>query len=115
MIYQGCNGSLNLYYKGLLISSFALTNKKTFEKYQYQGEYLILKCMKEDFNIKVMIKAFTEFCNIIYKRKYNKQAIRKSDHNYFLSTLFALLKLKIIENDSQNGFFLMPKKKLLNV
>jgi len=115
MIYQGCNGSLNLYYKGLLISSFALTNKKTFEKYQYQGEYLILKCMKEDFNIKVMIKAFTEFCNIIYKRKYNKQAIRKSDHNYFLSTLFALLKLKIIENDSQNGYFLMPKKKLLNV
>lgn len=113
MIYNGINGSLNLYYKGLLISSFALTNKKTFEKYQYQGQHLILKCMKENFNIKVMIKAFIEFCNIIYRRKYNKQPIRRSDHEYFLSTLFALIKLKIIDNDENNGYFIMPKKKLI--
>ena len=113
MIYNGINGSLNLYYKGLLISSFALTNKKTFEKYQYQGQHLILKCMKENFNIKVMIKAFTEFCNIIYRRKYNKLSIRRSDHEYFLSSLFALMKLKIIDNDESNGYLIMPKK--LNV
>lgn len=112
MIYNGINGSLNLYYKGLLISSFALTNKKTFEKYQYQGQHLILKCMKENFNIKVMIKAFIEFCNIIYRRKYNKQPIRRSDHEYFLSTLFALIKLKIIDNDENNGYLIMPKKKI---
>ena len=47
MIYNGCDGSLNLYYKGLLISSFALTKNKTFERYKYQGEYLILKSMKQ--------------------------------------------------------------------
>ena len=51
MIKQGCNGSLNMYYKGLLVSSFALTNKKTFERYEYQGEYLVLKSMRENFKI----------------------------------------------------------------
>ena len=34
-IYNGCDGSLNLYYKGLLISSFPLTKKKTFEREAY--------------------------------------------------------------------------------
>ena len=69
--------------------------------------------MRENFNIKVMTKAFTEFCNIIYRRKYNKLSIRRSDHEYFLSSLFALMKLKIINNDENNGYLIMPKK--LNV
>ena len=110
-IYNGCDGSLNLYYKGLLISSFPLTKNKTFERYRYQGDYLILKSMKENFKIKQIIYTLTHFCNIIYKRKLNKQAIRKSDHQYFISCLFGLLKLKIIENDETNGFLIMPKKK----
>ncbi len=111
-IYNGCDGSLNLYYKGLLISSFALTKKKTFERYQYQGEYLILKSMKEKLKIKQIIYTFTYFCNLIYNRKLNKQPIRKSDHEYFISCLFGLMKLKIIENDELNGFLIMPKKKI---
>ena len=109
MIYNGCDGSLNLYYKGLLVP---LTKNKTFERYKYQGEYLILKSMKENFNIKVIIKAFTEFCNMIYDRKKNKQPIRRSDHEYFLSCLFSLMKLKIIDNDENNGYLIMPKKKI---
>ena len=111
-IYNGCDGSLNLYYKGLLISSFALTKKKTFERYKYQGEYLILKSMKEKLKIKQIIFTLTHFCNIIYDRKKNKQPIRKSDHQFFISCLFGLLKLKIIENDESNGYLLMPRKKL---
>jgi len=111
MIYNGCNGSLNLYYKGLLISSFPLTNKKTFNRYQYQGDYIILKSMKQQFKIKQIINTFTQFCNLIYDRKKNKQPIRRSDHQFFISCLFGLLKLKIIENDELNGYLIMPMKK----
>tara|TARA_R100001440_G_scaffold43809_1_gene63551 strand:- start:7613 stop:7954 length:342 start_codon:yes stop_codon:yes gene_type:complete len=110
-IYNGCDGSLNLYYKGLLISSFPLTKKKTFERYQYQGEYLILKSMREKLNIKKIIYTLTYFVNLIHKRKLNKQPIRRSDHEYFISCLFGLLKLKIIENDELNGYLIMPMKK----
>ena len=113
MIYNGCDGSLNLYYKGLLVSSFALTKKKTFERYKYQGEYLILKSMKEKLKIKQIIFILTHYCNIIYERKKNKHPIRRSDHEYFISCLFGLLKLKIIENDESNGYLIMPKKKTI--
>lgn len=111
MIYNGSHGSLNLYYKGLLISSFALSKKKTFKTYQYQGEYLILKSMRENLKIKQMIFTFTHFCNMIHKRKLNKQPIRRSDHEMFISCLFGLMKLKIIDNDDLNGYLIMPKKK----
>ena len=111
MIYNGCNGSLNLYYKGLLVSSFPLTKKKTFDRYKYQGEYLILKSMKEKIKIKQIIFTLTHFCNIIYDRKKDNQAIRRSDHEFFLSCLFGLLKLKIIDNDESNGYLICPKKK----
>lgn len=118
-IYNGCDGSLTLFYKGLLISSFALTKKKTFERYLYQGEYLILKSMREKLNIKKIIYTLTYYCNVIHKRKLNKQPIRRSDHELFLSSLFGLMKLKIIENDSLNGYLIMPnmigkKKFILN-
>jgi hypothetical protein len=112
-IYNGSDGSLNLYYKSLLISSFPLTKKKSFERYQYQGEYLILETMKQNINIKKMIYTFTLFCNSIYKRKLNKLPIRRSDHNSFLSCLFALMKLRIIENNDQNGYLVMGRKKLV--
>tara|TARA_Y100000592_G_scaffold100911_1_gene183662 strand:- start:1465 stop:1836 length:372 start_codon:yes stop_codon:yes gene_type:complete len=111
-IYNGCDGSLNLYYKGLLISSFALTKKKTFDRYEYQGQYLILKSMRENLNIKQIKLTLTYFCDIIYKRKLNKQPIRRSDHEYFISCLFGLLKLKVIDNDEANGYLIMPRRKL---
>lgn len=111
-IYNGCNGSLTLYYKGLLISSFPLTKKKTFDRYLYQGDYLILESMKQNKKIKDIIYTLMYFCNIIYNKKKNKQAIYRSDHKLFLSSIFALLKLKIIENDELNGYLLMPRPKL---
>lgn len=111
MIYNGCDGSLNLYYKGLLISSFALTKKKTFDVYKYQGEHFILTSMKDNINIKRIIYTSTYFCNLIYRRKKNKEPIRRSDHEMFIGCLFALMKLKIIQNDESNGYLIMPKKK----
>ena len=111
-IYNGCDGSLNLYYKGLLISSFALTKNKTFEGYKYQGEYLILSCLKQNLNLKDIIRTLTYFCDTIYNRKKNKQPIRRTDHQMFLSSLFGLLKLNSIDNDESNGYLIMPKKEI---
>jgi len=109
MIYEGSKGSLNLYYKSLLISSFPLTNKKTFERYFYQGEYLIRK--SKQIPIKIQIKTYLHFCNMIFSRKKNNQPIRKSDHEIFLNSLFALMRLKIIDDDESNGYLIMNKKK----
>ena len=112
-IYNGSQGSLNLYYKGLLINSFPLTEKKTFKRYEYQGEYLILKSMKKNLKVRHIIHTLTHFCNMIHRRKLNKQSIYKSDHEMFLSCLFGLMKLKIIDNDESNGYLVMPKKKTI--
>ena len=40
MIYQSDDGSLCVYYKGLLISSYGLNQKKTLQAYLNQGEDL---------------------------------------------------------------------------
>ena len=43
MIYNGSEGSICFYYKGLLISSYPLSKFKTLNKYLNQGEELIYK------------------------------------------------------------------------
>jgi hypothetical protein len=101
MIFYGKKGTLCLYYKGLLISSFPLTNKKNYEAYQYQGDHLIKQ--SKGIPILMQIKTYLHFCNMIYNRKKRKEPIRRSDHIYFLSCLFALLRLKIINDDELNG------------
>ena len=50
MIRQGSKGSVTFFYKGKLISSFPLTEKKTLERYLYHGEHLIIQ--SKEFNIK---------------------------------------------------------------
>ena len=112
MIIQGSHGSLNLYYKGLFISSFALSDNKRFEDYQSLGHQFILDSMiKKNINIKFQLTSYRIFCDKIYERKKNKQPIRRSDHEMFLFSLFALLKLKDIDNDDLNGYLIMPRKK----
>ena len=107
-IYNGTQGSICFYYKGLLISSFPLTKKKTCEAYLRQGEELIYT--GKGIPIKIQIKTYLQLCNEIYNRKKNNLGIRRSDHINFLSCICALLRLKIIDNDEQNGFMCFPKK-----
>ena len=114
MIYEGSKGSLNLYYNGLLISSFPLTKIKTFERYKYQGDSLIIKSLRFNVDMKLQIKTYKQFCYMIYKKKLNKESIRRSDHLMFLNSIFALLKLKAIDNDNQNGYLTMPRKKSIS-
>jgi len=65
--------------------------------------------MRENIKIKKQIFLYIQFCNSILKRKQNKLNIWKSDHEMFLSCLFALIKLKIIEEE--DSIFIAPKKK----
>ena len=109
MIYNGSEGSICFYFKGLLISSYPLSKKKTLQAYLNQGEELIYK--SKCIPIKVQIKTYLHFCNEIYSRKKNNLAIRRSDHIYFLNCLTALLRLRIIDNDELNGFMCFNKKK----
>ena len=97
MIYKGSNGN------------YPLTKNKTYERYKYQGDYLILKSLKENMNLKKQIKTYFYFCNMIRKRKINQQPIYRSDHELFISCFFALMKLKIIEEDNMNGYLIMVK------
>ena len=109
MIYNGSKGSVCFYYKGLLISSYPLSKFKTLDKYLNQGEDLIYK--SKGIPIKSQIKMYLLFCNNIYQRKKDNQPIYRQDHIYFLNCLTALLRLRIIENDEQNGYMCFNKKK----
>lgn len=105
MIYKGSKGNISLFYKGKLISNFPLTEKKNLENYLYQGDYLIKK--SKGIPIVCQIQLYKKFCDLMYHRKINKLPIYRSDHELFLSSLMALLRLKKIDNDDNNGYFIM--------
>tara|TARA_R110000765_G_scaffold355053_1_gene445239 strand:+ start:115 stop:441 length:327 start_codon:yes stop_codon:yes gene_type:complete len=107
MIYKGSNGNLSLHYKGLMISNYPLTKNKNVERYKYQGQALILDSLNNNLNLKKQIYTYLYYCNIIYNKKLNRQAIYRSDHHLFISCFFALIKLKIIEEDDMNGYLIM--------
>tara|TARA_B110000211_G_C13682348_1_gene379368 strand:- start:185 stop:520 length:336 start_codon:yes stop_codon:yes gene_type:complete len=108
MIIYGKKGSLLLFYKDLLIGSYPLSNLKTYERYKYQGEYLILNSLKT-IPIKLQIKTYTAFCEMIYQRKKDKLGIYRSDYEMFLNSIFALIKLKKLDEDDCT--FMVSKKK----
>ena len=108
MIIYGKKGSLILFYKDLLIGSYPLSNLKTYERYKYQGEYLILTSLKTK-PLKLQIKVYTAFCDMIYQRKQNKLGIYTSDYELFLNCIFALIKLKKLDED--DSVFMVDKKK----
>jgi len=111
-IYNGSNGSICFYYKGLLISSYPLTKNKTCQAYLNQGEELILN--SKGIPILTQIKMYRLFCNQIYSRKKNNLPIRRSDHIYFLNCISALLRLRIIDNDELNGYMCFSEKIKIN-
>tara|TARA_R110000796_G_C14279981_1_gene402511 strand:+ start:87 stop:413 length:327 start_codon:yes stop_codon:yes gene_type:complete len=108
MIYQASKGSICFYYKGTLISGFGLTTKKSVDAYLYMGDHLIKQSGHVD--IKQQIKTYLTFCNLIHRRKNNKLKINHLEHQLFVSSLCALLRLKIIDNDDNNGYLVCPRK-----
>mgnify|MGYP003138056789 FL=1 len=109
MIYHGSHGNISLFYNGLLISNFPLSDKKQFKDYLYQGDYVIQQ--SKGINIIQQIETYKKFCDIMYHRKVNREAIYRNDHILFLSSLMALLRLKVIDNDDYNGYLIMTRRR----
>lgn len=109
VVYQGSQGSLNLYWNDLLISSFALSKKKKLEVYEYEGTHLIREALKDNVAFNKLHKVFKMFCEGIYQRKLNKQPIYKTDHELFLCSIFGLIKLNKIDFD--DNVLIMCRKK----
>ncbi len=101
--------NLVLFFKDLLIANYPITDLKTYERYKYQGEYLILKSLKENINIKSQIYTYLLFCNQILRRKKDGLGIWTSDYEMLLSCIFALIKFKILDED--NSVLIVGKKK----
>lgn len=110
MIREGSEGSINIFFRGLLVSSFPLTKKKTVERYKQQGEEIIRK--GKGVKILDQIKAYFMFIEAIYNRKKKNLPIYRTDHINVLNAVMALIRLEVMENDSNNGFYVAPKKKI---
>lgn len=111
MIYEGENGSLCMYYKGLLISSFELSQDKPFDAYEEYGKSLIEQTLRDGIPLNYQKPVFKIFADEIYSRKKDKKPIWKNDHELMCQTIFAMIKLKMIENDELNGYLVCPKYK----
>ena len=111
MIKQGKNGSLTLFFKDVLIGSYPLSKKKTYERYKYQGDDLILQTMRENKRtITEQISCYLLLCNGFLRKKKQGLNIWRSDYEIFLACIFALIKLRII--DEEDCVFIMPKKRI---
>ncbi len=110
MIKEGKYGSFNLFYNGKLISSYAV------HKQNFTGEDAIKvgeECVRRNKGIPILkqVQNFKLFCEMIYRRKIQRQSIRRTDHKLFTHCLLALMRLGVIENDDFNGFLICPRKK----
>lgn len=61
--------------------------------------------------ILIQIKTYLQLCNMMYSRKKAGKPIRRSDHRMFMNALMALIRLKIIENDDDNGYLECVRKR----
>ena len=91
--------NLVLFFKDLLIGSYPLNDLKTYERYKEQGNLLILESLKANIPIKSQIYTYILFCNQILRRKKEGLGIWGSDYQMLLNCIFALIKLKILEED----------------
>ena len=107
----GTNGSISLFWKGTLLSTYPLSDEYNLEYYLSSGEDIIRKSKEMGYNIKKQITVYFGFLNKIERRKRESLPIYASDHDKSAHALFALLRLRLIENDDLNGFLIMSKRK----
>ena len=109
MIIQGKDGSLNIYWNDIFLSSFPL-GKRNLEYYKLQAENLILDAMKEGRKMSSMIPICMGFCEGFYKRRnVLKRKTGGQDHQFFCICVFVLIRLQII--DADDHLLIMGRKK----
>ena len=109
MLRESEYGSVSLFWNGLLISMFERASEAEEENFMEEGEYLIRQT--KGVPIKQQIITYKLYCEEIYKNKKNKKRITYEDHSLFRKCLFALMRLGIVKNDENNGYFCMIKRK----
>ena len=98
MIKVGKDGSIVLFWEDLLISSVAL-GKYSYEDYLREAHYFIECSLRRNHNIRDLVLYSKNFCDTIYKRKKQKKKICSQDHQAFAMSVFALIKLNLIDDD----------------
>lgn len=102
----GKDGQIALFYRDLHIANFPL-GVMGIDDYEYNANQLIIDGMKDGLKIPAIIHACKLFCESIRyltwdnnrKKKYKRKEISLEDYRLFLGSLFALVKLKIIDED----------------
>lgn len=95
------------FWKGVYLSKWYNLKRDTLLKL---GEDLIIKGLEEGRALNIQIAVYTKFLDTIKDRKINKQPIRRSDLQFGLYCMIALIKLKVIEeeDDPLNGLYYSP-------
>lgn len=98
-----------IFWDGLYISKFHKIKKK--ELYDL-GYNLIKKGLEEGRSIDTQIEVYRHFLDTIKDRKLKRRPIYRTDHNFGLYCIMALIKLKVIdEDDDLNGLYYPPIKR----
>ncbi len=125
MIREGKDGSLCMYWRGKLICSYPLDydmrpsvagrEGRPDEFFISQANTIILKMMRiTGFTIKEQINHYKLICNDTYERKMKGEGIWSSDYELFGVAIYALRKLKFINDDLhvRDGIAFFPKYKM---
>jgi hypothetical protein len=95
------------FWDGLYISKFHNIDKKELNNLGYN---LIKKGLEEGRSIDIQIGVYKHFLDCIKDRKLKRRPIYRSDHNFGLYCIMALIKLKVIDEDEElNGLYYPPK------
>lgn len=78
------------------ISKFKFSNKEYDDFFNNRGSKLLLTGFRKGNNLLDMSKTFKGFLTIFLSRRYNKQKVKSTDHEIYISILCALHKLKKI-------------------
>jgi hypothetical protein len=117
MIREGKEGSLCFFWRGKLITSFPVDSSKgqyPDEFFTSQADNIILQMMRiTGFTIKEQINHYKLICNDTYERKMKGQGIWRSDYELFAVAIYALRKLKFIDDELHvsDGIMSFPKYK----
>lgn len=110
------------YYKGTSII-YDFENLKKFDELKKLSESLIVDGMRNGYMLNELIKGYVEQLDTIenrmhitfgdkpfYESEFNK-IVSPNEKKIWLLNIFALLKLKVINDDKMNGFLLVKETK----
>tara|TARA_R110000744_G_C18865439_1_gene504531 strand:- start:6 stop:377 length:372 start_codon:yes stop_codon:yes gene_type:complete len=112
MIYEGEYGSINGYFKKKLIVSRPLTKNKSIESYKKESVMVLVQALRDGNNLPNIKKlALLTLKNFRYEETIREPT--SEDRDFVLFTLLILIKLGVVEEDSdREGLLIMGPKKV---